>query len=474
MRTITDIYVNGAWVPANGGSSIEVINPATEEAVASVAQASVADTEATIAAAKAAFPAWSALSQSERSAHLTRLAEGMQARREEIAATASKEMGMPYLYALAWQADLPLSNFALYAEMAGSYDFDHGTLDHSLVVREPIGVVGVITPWNFPLHQIALKVGPALASGCTVVLKPSEVAPLTAVILAEVAHEVGLPAGVLNLVLGAGPEVGEVLAASPDVDMVSLTGSTRAGKRVSELAAGTIKRVSLELGGKSANIILEGADLQAAVSGGVYQLLFNTGQACAAWSRMLVPRSKLAEVEEIAAATAATLQMGDPFAETTSLGPIVSKTQQERVLEYIRIGQQEGAKLVTGGTERVAEKGYFVAPTIFSEVSNDMRIAREEIFGPVLTIIPFDSEEEAVAIANDTEYGLSGSVWAADAKDATKVARKLRTGQVTVNGADFNAKAPFGGYKASGNGREAGTFGLDEYLEVKSIQGAAV
>lgn len=473
MRTITDIYVNGAWTPANGGESIDVVNPATEEIVATVAQASAADTEAAIAAARAAFPAWAALPQQERAAYLTRLSEGMHARREEIAATASKEMGMPYLYALAWQADLPLSNFALYAEMAGSYDFDHGTLDHSLVVREPIGVVGVITPWNFPLHQIALKVGPALAAGCTVVLKPSEVAPLTAVILAEVADEIGLPAGVFNLVLGSGPEVGEVLAASNEVDMISLTGSTRAGKRVSELAAGSIKRVALELGGKSANIILEGADLQTAVSGGVYQLLFNTGQACAAWSRMLVPRARLAEVEAIAKATADTLQMGDPFDESTSLGPIVSKAQQDRVLDYIRIGEQEGAKLVTGSAEPASETGYFVAPTIFSEVSNDMRIAREEIFGPVLTIIPFDDEEEAIRIANDTEYGLSGSVWAADAQKATQVARRLRTGQVTVNGADFNAKAPFGGYKASGNGREAGTFGLDEFLEVKSIQGAS-
>ncbi|TFD62177.1 aldehyde dehydrogenase family protein [Cryobacterium suzukii] len=473
MQVINDIYVNGAFVPSTGTERTKVINPATEEIVADLPQCSVADTEAAIAAAKAAFPAWSALAPAERSNYLTRIYEGLLARREEIASIASQEMGMPYLHALAWQADLPISNFQYYADLAATYDFDHGSLEHSLIVREPIGVIGVITPWNFPLHQIALKVAPALAAGCTVVLKPSEVAPLTGFILAEVVHAAGLPAGVFNLVLGKGAEIGEVLASSPDVDMVSLTGSTRAGIRVSELASRSVKRVSLELGGKSANIILDGADLEAAVNDGVSNVLFNSGQACAALTRMLVPRSRLAEVEEIAKRAVAGAQLGDPLAETTTMGPIVTKAQQEKVLEYIRIGQQEGAKLIVGGADPVSEVGYFVAPTVFSEVGRSMRIAREEIFGPVLAILPYDNVEEGIDIANDSDYGLSGSVWAGTTEAAIAVARRLRTGQVAVSGGGFNSRAPFGGYKTSGNGREAGLFGLEEFLEVKSIQGAA-
>jgi betaine-aldehyde dehydrogenase len=345
-------------------------------------------------------------------------------------------------------------------------------IGHSLVVKEPVGVVGAITPWNYPLHQIALKVAPALAAGNTVVLKPSEVAPLNAFILAEVINDVGLPNGVFNLVTGVGPVVGEAIASHPDVDMISFTGSTRAGKRVSELAAQTIKRVALELGGKSPNIILEDADLAKAVPAGVGGAFLNSGQTCTALTRMIVPRSKLAEVEELATKTAETFTPGDPFEATTRLGPLVSKAQQDRVRGYIQKGIDEGAKLLTGGAEQPEglEKGYFVRPTVFSDVRNDMTIAQEEIFGPVLSIIPVDSEEEAIAVANDTIYGLAGSVWAGDKDKAQAVARQIRTGMVDVNGGSFNPMAPFGGFKQSGRGREAGKYGLEEFLEIKSMQ----
>jgi acyl-CoA reductase-like NAD-dependent aldehyde dehydrogenase len=340
------------------------------------------------------------------------------------------------------------------------------------VVKEPVGVVGCITPWNYPLHQIAAKVAPALAAGCTVVLKPSEVAPLNAFILAEIIDEIGLPAGVFNLVTGTGPTVGEAIASHPDVDMVSFTGSTRAGKRVSELASQTVKRVTLELGGKSPNVILDDADLKRAVTDGVGKAFLNSGQTCSALTRMLVPRSKLAEAEQIAADAAAEYTVGDPFGEGTRLGPLVSKVQQERVRGYIRKGIEEGAKLLIGGADQpdTQPTGFFVQPTVFSEVRNDMTIAQEEIFGPVLSIIPYDTEDEAVEIANDTIYGLAGGVWSGDPERAKAVARRLRTGQVEVNGGSFNPMAPFGGYKQSGHGRELGKFGLEEYLETKSLQ----
>jgi acyl-CoA reductase-like NAD-dependent aldehyde dehydrogenase len=339
-------------------------------------------------------------------------------------------------------------------------------------VREPVGVVGCITPWNYPLHQIAAKVAPALAAGCTVVVKPSEVAPINAFILAEIIEEAGLPAGVFNLVSGVGPVVGEAIAAHPDVDMVSFTGSTRAGKRVSELAAQTVKRVTLELGGKSANIILDDADFEKAVADGVGKCYLNSGQTCSALTRMLVPRSRLAEAEAIAVKTAETFTTGDPFQPTTRLGPLVSAVQRDRVRGYIQKGQDEGAKLLTGGTESPEglDKGFFVKPTVFSEVGRNMTIAQEEIFGPVLSILPYDTEEEAVEIANDTVYGLAGGVWSGDPERAKKVALQLRTGQVEVNGGGFNLMAPFGGYKQSGHGRELGKYGLEEYLEVKSLQ----
>jgi acyl-CoA reductase-like NAD-dependent aldehyde dehydrogenase len=346
------------------------------------------------------------------------------------------------------------------------------TLGGGVMVREPVGVVAAITPWNYPLHQIALKVAPALAAGCTVVLKPSEVTPLNAFVLAEVIDEAGLPPGVFNLVTGVGPVVGEALVSHPEVDMISFTGSTRAGKRVAELAAQGVKRVALELGGKSANVILEDADLEKAVKAGVQDVLRNSGQSCDALSRMLVPRARLAEAEAIAARVAESARVGDPFDAETTLGPLVSSVQLERVRGYIRKGVEEGARLVTGGAEppEGVEKGYFVRPTVFSDVEQDMTIAQEEIFGPVVAIMPYDTEDDAIRIANGTVYGLSGAVWSGDAEHAKAVARKLRTGRVYLNGAGFNVMAPFGGYKQSGVGRELGTFGLDEFQEVKAVQ----
>jgi betaine-aldehyde dehydrogenase len=369
------------------------------------------------------------------------------------------------------QVGLPIGEFAGNAERAASYPWQE-EIGNSLILKEPVGIVGAITPWNFPLYQISLKVAPALAAGCTVVLKPSEVAPINAFILAEIIHEAGVPAGVFNLVTGLGPVVGEAIAAHPLVDKVSFTGSTRAGKRVMELCAQSLKRVSLEMGGKSANIILEDADLAAAIPAGLFGCYLNSGQVCSAPTRMLVPRSKLAEIEELAEQAANNFVPGDPFAETTGLGPLVSAVQRDKVRDYIKTGVAEGATLIAGGPEQPEglDKGYFIRPTVFSNVSNDMRIAREEIFGPVLSIIPYDTEEEAIAIANDTSYGLSGAVWGGTKEHAIEVAQKLRTGQVDVNGADFNPLAPFGGYKQSGMGRERGPYGFEEYVEVKSIQ----
>ncbi len=356
-------------------------------------------------------------------------------------------------------------------EVLASTSFEE-TVGNSLIVREPVGVVGAITPWNYPLHQIAAKVAPALAAGCTVVVKPSEVAPLNAFLLAEVIDEAGLPAGVFNLVTGYGPVVGEAIAAHRDIDMVSFTGSTRAGRRVSELAAQTVKRVALELGGKSPNIILDDADLEQAVTDGIAKCYLNSGQTCSALTRMLVPRSRLAEVEDVAVRVAEGYPVGDPFAEGTALGPLVSHAQRERVRTYINKGVEEDAKLLTGGAEPPdgPDTGYFVRPTVFSEVRPDMTIAQEEIFGPVLSIVPYEGEDEAVRLANDTIYGLAGGVWSGDPERAKRVALRIRAGQIEVNGGAFNPLAPFGGFKQSGHGRELGRFGLDEYLEEKSLQ----
>src|SRR5580704_2338513 len=471
MEVRDKLYIGGAWVSSTGKDVIEVINSTTEEVIGTIPAGTPEDVDRAARCAADAFAEWSATSREERSKTLERVQEALSARTEEIATLISQEVGMPFTLSNLIQVGLPVMSFAAASQLATEVPFEE-EVGNSLIVREPVGVVGAITPWNYPLHQIAAKVAPALAAGCTVVLKPSEVAPLNAFVLAEIFEEIGVPAGVFNLVTGFGPVVGEALAAHPDVDMVSFTGSTRAGRRVSEVAAATVKRVALELGGKSANVILDDADLATAVPDGVGKCYFNSGQTCSALTRMLVPRHRLDEVEELARTTAESFSAGDPFDGETRLGPLVSAAQRDRVRNYIDKGVGEGATLLTGGLEAPegADRGFFVRPTVFTSVTRDMTIAREEIFGPVLVIIPYDSEDEAVEIANDTDYGLAGGVWSGDPERAKAVARRLRTGQVEVNGGGFNPMAPFGGYKQSGNGREFGAFGLEEYLEVKAMQ----
>ena len=464
------LYVDGAWVAPDGAGALEVVEAGTEQLLATVPEGTPADARRAVAAARAAFASWAATPVPERQRVLRAIADGLEARAEEIASTVTSEVGMPLKLSRVIQAGLPIASFRAAADLLDEIALEE-EIDTVLVVREPVGVVGAITPWNYPLHQVACKVAPALAAGCTVVLKPSEVAPLSAFILAEVVDAAGLPAGVFNLVTGTGPVVGEAIASDPDVDMVSFTGSTRAGKRVSELASASVKRVALELGGKSPYVILDDADLSQAVPNGVAKAFLNSGQTCSALTRMLVPREQLGEAEAIAAGTAEAFAAADPFGERSGIGPLVSDVQRERVRSYIAKGVEEGARLVTGGAEPPEDlpQGYYVRPTVFSDVTPDMTIAREEIFGPVLVMIPYDSEEEAVAIANDTIYGLAAGVWSGDQAHAEAVARKLRAGQVEVNGGAFSLKAPFGGFKQSGNGRENGKFGLEEYLEAKAL-----
>jgi aldehyde dehydrogenase (NAD+) len=464
-------FIGGKWVQPHGSGSLEVINSATEEVLATIPEGSAVDAEAAVDAAAAAFEPWSQTPPAQRAEYLDKIKKGLAGRRDQLRALMAAEVGMPVDLSPSYQLGSPPFVFGYYAGLARDFKFEE-EVGNSLLVREPVGVVACITPWNYPLHQISLKVAPALAAGCTVVLKPSEVAPLNAFVLAEVIEEAGLPAGVFNLVTGVGPVVGEALASSPHVDMVSFTGSTAAGRRVSELASKTVKRVALELGGKSANVILDDADMEAAVTRGIQQVMVNSGQSCNAWSRMLVPRSRKAEAEKIAAAAAAATPVGDPTQVGSFVGPLVSKTQYDRVRGYIQKGIDEGATLLTGGTESPdgLERGYYVRPTIFGDVRPDMTIAREEIFGPVVAIIPYDTEDDAVRIANDSIYGLAGAVWSGDGERAKRVARRIRTGQVDINGGGFNMLAPFGGYKQSGNGRELGTFGFEEFLEVKALQ----
>ena len=464
------LFINGQWVKSAGTGTIDVINSTTEEVMGSIPEGTADDVNAAVAAAKAAFESWSTTSVEDRRRYLQLIADKLAAKKEEIAALVDAEVGMPVPLATAVQAGMPAMVMGSYAELLNSFQFEE-TIGKALVVKEPVGVVGCITPWNFPLHQVICKVAPALAAGCTVVLKPSEVAPLTAFVLAEIIADIGLPAGVFNLVTGYGPVVGEAIAAHPDVDMVSFTGSTRAGKRVSELASQTVKKVSLELGGKSANVILDDADFDKAVKSGVGACYFNSGQTCSALTRMLVPRSRYDEAVAIAKKTAEGFTVGDPLGGAAKLGPLVSATQRERVAGYIKKGIEEGATLVTGGPEMPEglTKGYFVRPTVFANVNNKMTIAQEEIFGPVLSIIPYEDEDDAVKIANDTIYGLAGGVWSGDPERAKRVARRLRTGQVEINGGKFNPLVPFGGYKQSGNGRELGKYGLEEFLEVKAM-----
>ena len=464
-------FIGGQWAAPSTKESIDVHNAGTGEVMGSVPAGGEKDIDAAVAAARAALDGWSRTPVEKRAEFLEKISAGLKARAEELAKLIAQEVGMPIKLAGRIQAGLPSANFANYAKLVKSFEFEE-TVGNSVVLREPVGVVGAITPWNYPLHQITLKVAPALAAGCTVVLKPSEVAPFNAFLLAEVVESVGLPKGVFNLVTGLGPMAGEALVKHPEVDMISFTGSTRAGKRISELAAQTVKRVALELGGKSASVILDDADLASAVKATVNGCYLNSGQTCTALTRMLVPESKYAEAAKVAAEVANSFTLGDPLSESTRLGPLTSAAQLERVRGYIKKGMEEGAELVAGGPDapQGLPGGYFVKPTVFGKVKPGSTIEQEEIFGPVLSIITYKDEEEAIRIANDTPYGLAGAVWSKDDAHAQKVARRIRAGQVDVNGGAFNMNAPFGGFKQSGHGREAGVYGLEEFLEYKSLQ----
>ncbi|MDX1405954.1 MAG: aldehyde dehydrogenase family protein [Woeseiaceae bacterium] len=465
-------YINGEWVDPVEPKPFDVINPATEEVCGRISLGSAADVDKAVAAAKDAAPSYAQTTREERIALLERLLEIYEKRNDEVATVIMEEMGAPWKLAKYAQAPSGSQHIKAALDVLRDFEFEefHGS---TMIVREPIGVCAMITPWNWPMNQIAVKVAPALAAGCTMVLKPSEIAPFDAILFAEMIHEAGVPAGVFNLVNGDGPTVGAALASHPDVAMVSFTGSTRAGVAVAQNAAPTVKRVAQELGGKSANIILDDADFEKAVARGASACFENTGQSCDAPSRMLVPQARLAEAAEIAAKRAATTTTGDPQAEDTRMGPLVSEAQWRKVQDLIQKGLDEGATLVAGGPGRPEglDKGYFVKPTVFSNVRNDMTIAREEIFGPVLSIIPYKDEDDAVRIANDTNYGLSGYVSSGNLERARDIASRLRTGMVHINEAPLDSLAPFGGYKQSGNGREWGAHGLEEYLEVKSVYG---
>jgi acyl-CoA reductase-like NAD-dependent aldehyde dehydrogenase len=469
------IYIDGAWVDPAGTGTIDVICASTEEVMGRIPEGTAADVDRAVAAARAAFDGWASTAPADRAKFVQGISEGIGARNAELAELIAGEVGMPIKLAGIIQAGLPQAVAGSYPAVVDEFPWEE-EVGNSLIVREPVGVVGAITPWNYPLHQIVAKVAAALCAGCTVVLKPSEVAPLNAFVLAEIIHDTGLPAGVFNLVTGTGPVVGEAIAAHPDVDMVSFTGSTRAGKRVTEVAAGTVKRVALELGGKSANILLPSLDdetLEKAARAAVSSAYLNSGQTCSALTRLLVPADRHdAVVDIVRREVESTYTLGDPLAGAGRLGPLISEAQRERVRGYIAKGVEEGAVLVTGGSDAPDDlpTGYYVKPTVFAGVTNDMTIAREEIFGPVLSILPYDTVDDAVRIANDSDYGLSGGVWGAEAGEALAVARRLRTGQVEVNGGRYNHLAPFGGYKQSGNGREYGRQGLEEFLETKSIQ----
>jgi aldehyde dehydrogenase (NAD+) len=464
-------YIDGAWVTPVGTGTLDVIDASTEEVMGRVPDGVEADANRAVEAAARAFETWGQTTAQERRALLMKLREGLAARIDELGEIMAGEVGMPLAMSKNIQAGLPLVSIDNFVKILADYRFEE-RIENSLVVKEPVGVVAAITPWNYPLHQIMAKICPALAAGCTLIVKPSEVAPLAAFVLAEEVHRAGFPPGVFNLITGVGPVAGEALARHPKVDMVSFTGSTRAGKRVAELAAQTVKRVALELGGKSASIILEDADIEDAVRGTVNDCYFNSGQTCAAHTRMLVPRTAYARAAKKAREVAESFTLGQAADPKAKLGPLISKTQQERVRSYIRKGIEEGAELLTGGADQPDNlpKGFFIKPTVFGNVSPNMTIAQEEIFGPVLSIIPYDTEEEAVEIANGTVYGLSSGVWSSDKNHAHRVARRIRAGQVVINGGSFNMMAPFGGYKQSGHGREHGPYALDEYLQTKSVQ----
>ena len=469
MISYTQHYVNGQWQAATSKDHFEVHDASTEEVMATVPQGTTEEASQAVLAARAAFPAWAALSVEERCQYIDKIVAGLKARTDEMATAIAREVGMPIKMAKMIQVGGPVFNWGNAAKVARAYHYEE-KVGNSLVVREPIGVVGCITPWNFPLNQITLKVAPALAAGCTVVLKPSEIAPVNAMILTEIIHAAGLPPGVFNLVNGAGPVVGEVLASHPEVDMVSFTGSTRAGKRVAALAAESVKRVTLELGGKSASVVLPDADMAAAVKGTLSACLLNSGQTCSAHTRMLVPESRYEEIKALLQAGIAKYPLGISLDENSRLGPLITATQRERVTGFIQQGLQEGAELIAGGSDKPPfDKGYFVHPTAL-RVKPDDTLAHEEIFGPVLVVLTYKDEAEAARIANDTIYGLGGGVWSGSDEHALAFARRMRTGQVDINGAPFNGNAPFGGYKQSGNGRENGKYGFEEFLEHKAIQ----
>ena len=469
MISYTQHYVNGQWQAATSKDHFEVHDASTEEVMATVPQGTTEEASQAVLAARAAFPAWAALSVEERCQYIDKIVAGLKARTDEMATAIAREVGMPIKMAKMIQVGGPVFNWGNAAKVARAYHYEE-KVGNSLVVREPIGVVGCITPWNFPLNQITLKVAPALAAGCTVVLKPSEIAPVNAMILTEIIHAAGLPPGVFNLVNGAGPVVGEVLASHPEVDMVSFTGSTRAGKRVAALAAESVKRVTLELGGKSASVVLPDADMAAAVKGTLAACLLNSGQTCSAHTRMLVPESRYEEIKALLQAGIAKYPLGISLDENSRLGPLITATQRERVTGFIQQGLQEGAELIAGGSDKPPfDKGYFVHPTAL-RVKPDDTLAHEEIFGPVLVVLTYKDEDEAARIANNTIYGLGGGVWSGSDEHALAFARRMRTGQVDINGAPFNGNAPFGGYKQSGNGRENGKYGFEEFLEHKAIQ----
>ncbi|WP_439814516.1 aldehyde dehydrogenase family protein [Zavarzinia sp. CC-PAN008] len=466
-------YIDGKWVDPVTPRTIDVINPANEEVITQISLGSAADVDKAVAAARRAFESFSRTTKAERVALLEKITAIYQSRYPEITETISKEMGAPMWLSKAAQAATGVGHLTTFTNILKNFEFEkpHGT---TTIVYEPVGVCGLITPWNWPVNQIMCKVAPALAAGCTMVLKPSEVAPLNALIIAEILDEAGVPPGVFNLVNGDGPSVGEAISSHPGVDMVSFTGSTRAGIAVAKAAAETVKRVAQELGGKSANIVLDDADLVKAVGGGVQQIMMNSGQSCNAPTRMLVPRHKHDQAAEIAKAAAEKVKVGDPTAGDTTIGPVVSEVQFNKIQALIEKGIKEGATLVTGGPGRPEglNRGYYVRPTIFANVTNDMTIAREEIFGPVLSILPYDTEEDAIRIANDTVYGLSGYVQSGDVEHAKAVAARLRTGNVHLNGAGADFTAPFGGYKQSGNGREWGEYGMHDFLEIKAVLGS--
>ncbi len=465
------LYIGGQWVQAAADETIDVVNPYTEEVIASIPAGTAADVDRAVAAARAAFPSWAATSVEQRAGLLDAVAERLSERGDELAAIITSELGAPIGLSRLIQVGLPTMSFATMRGLLDELTLEE-EVGNSLVVREPLGVVAAIAPWNYPLHQIAAKVAPALAAGCTVVLKPSEVTPLSAFALAEIFDEVGIPPGVINLVTGYGQVVGEAMIGHADVDMVTFTGSEGVGRHIGEVAGRNLVPAALELGGKSACIVLDDADMELAIIACLTRCLLNSGQTCIALTRLIVPRERLPEAEAIATAVAEAHKLGDPFDHATQLGPLVSAQQRDRVREWIRRGTQEGARVVTGGAEQPAglSHGYFVAPTVFSDVRSDMAIAQEEIFGPVLSIIAYDGEEDAIRIANDSRFGLSGAVWSGHEGHALSVARRIRTGQVDINGGAFNPCAPFGGVDCSGHGRELGAHGLEEFFYLKSIQ----